>query len=216
GLLTALLHAQSGRLTLDDVSKLVRLNSIDMAPDGKSVAVVVSRANYEDNRFDTQLVVVDADSGKQRPLTYDRRAITSPRWSPTGDRIAFLAEVPPAAGTPGPPAPPKSQLFVLPMNGGDAQQVTKAGGGVSRFAWKPDGSALAYVATDEAEKKTGPERHNGSFEVGNDSILTQAPPMPKHIWLVPVAGGSPKRLTSGKWSVGTSDLSWSPDGKLIA
>jgi len=204
-LLSAALFGQSARLTLDHASNIVRLASVEVSPNGKCVAMVVSRPNYEDNRFDTELVLVDPASGEQRRLTFDRRGVASPKWSPSGDRIAFLAD---SAG--------KVQLFVMPMSGGDAQQLTHAANPVQRFAWRPDGAALAYVVADEAEKKTGAERHNGSFEVGNDSILTQAPPVAKHMWLVSANGGPARRLTSGSWSAGAGDLSWSPDGKLIA
>lgn len=207
-LLPALVFAQPAkRLDLDHLGKIVQLSSLQVSPDGKSLLLVASRPNYEDNRFDTQILWLDPQTGAQRPLTFDRRKITSPRWSPQGDRIAFLAQ---ATGT------EKSQLFVLAMQGGEAQQITKVASGVDAFEWKPDGSRFAFVSADEAEKKTGTERHNSSFEVGNDSIFTQAAPQPKHIWLVAAEGGSPKRLTSGANSVVANSLSWSPDGLQLA
>jgi dipeptidyl aminopeptidase/acylaminoacyl peptidase len=212
-LLAGALFGQSRRAaTLDDVTQFVRLAGVDIAPDGKSLVVIASRPNYEDNRFDTELLLVDPSTGRHRSLTHDRRGIKSPRWSPRRGFLAFLAQAP-ANGS----APAKTQLYVLPMNGGDAQQLTKSSESVDSFAWKPDGSTIAYVTTDPAEKKIGPERHNGAFEAGDDSILTQAAPRPKHIWLVSSAGGEPKRLTQGTWSVSaTSELSWSPGGKQLA
>ena len=56
-------------------------------------------------------------SGKPRTLTHDRRAVSFPRWSPAGDRLAFLATG----------ANAKPQIFVMPMTGGDAVQITKIG-----------------------------------------------------------------------------------------
>ena len=43
--------------------------------------------------------------------------------------------------------------------------------------------------------------------------------MNEHVWIVAASGGSPRRLTSGNWSVGldgTGPLSWSADGKTLA
>src|SRR4029079_10822234 len=76
---------------------------------------------------------------------------------------------------------------------------------------------------DEPEKKTGPERFNDSFEVGNDDFLTQSQVLSTHAWLVPADCGEARRLTSGSWSLPinhppgapASPLSWSPDGKSI-
>lgn len=210
-LLTAVLPGQSRRITIDDVTKFVRLAGIDIAPDGKSLAVVASRPNYEDNRFDTELLLVDSSTGKSRPLTYDRRGIKSPRWSPRGGMLAFLAQ---ARGDG--PASAKTQLYVLSMDGGEARQLTRSES-VDSFSWKPDGSAIAYVSIEAAVEKTGPERHNGSFEAGGGSILEQAAARPKHIWLVASTGGEARRLTRGVASVSTtSALSWSPDGRHLA
>ena len=72
---------------------------------------------------------------------------------------------------------------------------------VQQFAWSPDGRTIAYATEDEAEKKTGPERFNDSFEVGNDDFLIQSQALPTHAWLVPADGGEARRITSGSWSL---------------
>jgi dipeptidyl aminopeptidase/acylaminoacyl peptidase len=208
---TAVLAA---RFDLSSLGKLMRVSDPQISPDGKSIAVVVSKPNYEDNRFDADVVVIDIASHRQRVLTRDRRSVSSPRWSPSGDRLAFLA-----VGV-----PPKPQVFVLPMDGGDALQTTKSATGVQQFAWSPDGSRIAFVAEDERPKKTGEERHNDAFEVGNTDFLTLAEPMPAHLWVVASTGGAPRRLTSGSWSLPishppsppASPIAWSPDGQSLA
>src|SRR5438046_8775964 len=105
--------AQAKRIDLSDVQKLVNLSDPQIAPDGKSIACVVSRVNWTDDRFDANLVLVDIASGTQRTLTYDRKGIAAPRWSPDGDRLAFLA----TAGSGGQALPLE---FVLDMRGREA------------------------------------------------------------------------------------------------
>src|SRR5437879_4239373 len=117
--------AQTKRIDLSDVQKLVNLSDPQIAPDGKSIACIVSRVNWSDDRFDANLVLVDIASGAQRTLTYDRKGIAAPRWSPTGDRLAFLA----TAGSGDKAAP---QVYVLDMRGGEARQITEATNGVER------------------------------------------------------------------------------------
>ena len=75
---------------LKHLGRLVRVGDPQIAPDGKSIAVVVSRPNYAENRYDAQLVLVDVASQAQRVIS-DRRGLSQPRWSPSGERLAFLA-----------------------------------------------------------------------------------------------------------------------------
>src|SRR4249920_3713266 len=74
-----------------DRLRIVIPSSPDISPDGRSVALLASRANTKDNRWDPELLIVDVASGAQRPVAFDRRALASPRWSPDGGRLAFLA-----------------------------------------------------------------------------------------------------------------------------
>ena len=178
------------RFGIENLGQLVRVADPQISPNGKTIVAVVSRPNFEDNRYDADLVLIDVATRKQRVLTHDRRGVSFPRWSPNGDRLAFLATV----GA-------NAQVFVMSMGGGDPAQATKVSTGVQQFAWRPDGEALAIAATDEAPKKTGEERHNDVFEVGNNDFLTTSAPRPTHLWLVPVSGGEARRLTSGAWTL---------------
>lgn len=214
--------AESRPMSLEDLGDLVDLSEPRISPDGASVALVTSRADYDENRFTRQLVLVDVESGAIHPLTHDRPSVRQPRWSPEGDRLAFLA-----AGD-----DQKPQIFVLRLQGGEALRLTEAPEGVSSFAWRPDGEALAYVATDpkddgdgaaapgaEAAPKTPDEKHNRSFEVGDNVYLADEASRPSHLWLVAADGGEAKRLTSGRGGLVTffgRPFGWSPDGSRIA
>jgi dipeptidyl aminopeptidase/acylaminoacyl peptidase len=214
-LLAAAATLSAARFGIDSIGKIVRVTDPQISPDGRSITVVISRANYEENRYDGELTLVDVATRAQRVLTRDRRGITQARWSPDGTRLAFLATV-----------DAKPQLFVLPMNGGEAWQVTKSPTGVQQYAWRPGASGeIAYVAAEEAPKATGEERHNRAFEIQNNHFLVQEGQRPAHVWLIASDGKSaPKRLTSGAWTLPqtlppgapSSPLSWSPDGKRLA
>jgi dipeptidyl aminopeptidase/acylaminoacyl peptidase len=205
-------------LQFPDRFRMVNVSSPQIAPDGRSIAAVVSRANIKENRFDTELVLVDVASGALRSLTFERRGVTQPRWSPDGSSVAFLA----ITGT---GEPSRRQIYVAPMNGGDARPVTDAPNGVQQYAWSPEGARIAFVTTDEAPKAEDDfAKHNKSFEVREDDFLVRQQVRASHVWLVPAAGGTARRLTAGEWSVPSarppgplpSPINWSPDGKTIA
>jgi dipeptidyl aminopeptidase/acylaminoacyl peptidase len=196
-----------------DLTRQVRLSDPQLSPDGKTVAVVEARADLESDEFRSEIMLVEVQSGHIRPLTHERHHAASPHWSPSGDRIAFIA----------PDADKHGQLFVLPMSGGDALQLTKGKDGVSQFAWSPDGQSIAYAVADSKPELKGEDKFRTAFSVGNDDFTISEAVRPTHLWLVPAQGGEAKRLTSGMWSLPsslppgppTSPIAWSKDGKSI-
>lgn len=196
------------------VGKLLRISDPKISPDGKTLAVIVAHPDYDEDIYAADLALVDIATGKTRFLTHDRKTVSFPRWSPSGDRIAFLVS----------DSDKHNQLFVLDMAGGESLQVTKGQASIQQFAWKPDGTALAYAAADVPPKKNGADKFDDAFEVGDGSFLDKEKTPPTHLWLVPATGGEPRRLTSGNWTLPVafppgppaSPIAFTPDGaKLI-
>ncbi|HEY1313899.1 MAG TPA: S9 family peptidase [Steroidobacteraceae bacterium] len=225
------------RLDLADVAAVVRVSEPQLSPDGKSIVFVVARPNVKEARYDKSLVLVDVAGGSERVLTYDRKGVSSPRWSPSGQAIAFLdsaqptpAAAPAAGAAPAPPekppgaGSPKAEIFIMPMNGGDAHRITNSAQDVEQFAWSPDGREIAYAVADENPNQAEIDKHNDAFQVGDNDYLATAAALPSHLWLMPSSGGAARRLTSGTWSLPkgappsspASPLAWSADGKSIA
>jgi dipeptidyl aminopeptidase/acylaminoacyl peptidase len=213
--LLASLHpaAANQPVTLRDLLRIVRLSDPHIAPDGKSVALVETRPDAEHDQGYSEIALVDVANHTIRPITRDRHHAASPRWSPTGTALAFLA----------PDSAKKLQIFVLPMIGGDPNQITHAKDDVVQFAFSPDGQQVAYVTTDPAPDRKGEDKYRDAFQVGNTDYLAREKPRPSHLWLVPAVGGNARRLTSGDWSLPiilppgppASPLKFSKDGKSI-
>ncbi|HKT42544.1 MAG TPA: S9 family peptidase [Rhodanobacteraceae bacterium] len=196
---------------LDDLQRLVKLSDPQLSPDGKSVAVVVSTPVWKTDKHDTGIDVVEVASGAKRSLTRDREDVSSPRWSPDGTRLAFLAKDDKTR---------QSQIYVMPMAGGDAQRITDAKEGVDEFTWSPDGSRIAYITQDPPVNEKAIKAHNKVFQVTDGNFLLRKALAPWHLWVVAATGGTATRLTEGDYSLqtdqeGATPLVWSRDGKSI-
>jgi len=221
-LFIALLNAFSYHLfaqkkfELADYARLVNISDPQISPDGKSVVLVVSRPDYVNNRFNAELVLIDVASGNKRVLTQERITVSSPRWSPNGAQLAFIAKA-------GLGKDATNQIFILSMLGGEAKQMTKAPKGVQHFAWSPNSTDIAYAALNEPKNKAEIEKGFTAFEIANNDMFVGSQPLPAHMWLVNAVTGENKRLTDGDWSLPlvippgppSSPFSWSPDGKTI-
>src|SRR5258706_1242328 len=201
-------------LSLEDLRLLVGISSVETPPDGTTIAVVVPRANFAENKNEPQLCAVDVAAGTTRPLTFGRARVSDPAFAPDGRSLAFVA--PDAAG--------HAQVWLLALAGGEARCWTNSLSGVSQFSWRPDGRAIAYAGEDEPPKLEGEARHIHTIRIGDQDLFLKEPIQPQHIWIQPLADGPAKRLTSGSWSLefvlppssGASPLSWSKDGREIA
>jgi len=205
------------KFEITDYAKFVNITDPQLSPDGKSVVIVVSRPDYTQNRYNAELVLIDVVSGKKRSLTsQDRFSVSSPRWSPNGEQLAFISKA-------GSGKDALNQIFLLSMSGGEARQITKAPRGVQHFAWSPNSVDIAYAALNEAKNKAEIEKGFTGFEITNNDMFISTQPQPSHIWLANTISAENKRLTDGNWSLPlvippsapSSPFSWSPDGKTI-
>ena len=183
-----------------------------ISPDGKRVVYELQKTNWEDNAFDRNLWIADIAAGESHALTSAKKSSTNPVWSPDGKWIAFLSDRPgQITGTP----EGKKQLYVIPADGGEAQQLTKMESDVNDLAWAPDSKRIAFSASD-VEPKTLKDRKE---KYGEYSVV-HADYQMTHLWTIEIPAESaptaePKRLTDGdKFSAG--DFSWSPDGTRMA
>ena len=198
---------------LSDLQKIVSLGDPQISPDGRRIAVIVSTPDFKTDKSQQEIDLVDVASGTRRALTWKREDLSSPRWSPDGTRLAFIAKDAQSK---------KNQLYVMPMDGGDAMRLTEARQGVDSYSWSPDGKQIAFVSADEAANAKAIKAHDDAFQVTDNHFLTRAALTPWHLWLVPSAGGTPKRLTEGSFSLQTDqqdsapEPAWSRDGRSLA
>jgi dipeptidyl aminopeptidase/acylaminoacyl peptidase len=170
-----------------------------ISPDGKYVAYEVSKTNWEENAFETEIWVARvAAPHDPYQLTTGKKSSSIPRWSPDGHELAFLSD-----------RDGKKQIYVISLMGGEARQVSKAEAAVNAFKWMPDGKALVYTASDATSKEMKDRKEKyGDFEIVKSEYEMT------NLWLQPVEGKA-TRITSAK-DFSVTGFSISPDGAKIA
>ena len=195
---------------LTDLRRLVQVGSAEISPDGRQIAILVSRPDWKEAKSHSELDLVNVADGSIRPLTFERDGVGSPKWSPTGDRLAFVA----------PDTAKKGQIWILNMKGGDPIRRTDSRTGVASYSWSPDGRTIAYVAQDTVPDPKAIKHHEDVFQITLGNYQIRAAVEPSHLWIVPADSGKAKRLTAGRWSLktepgGAAEPAWSHDGKSL-
>jgi dipeptidyl aminopeptidase/acylaminoacyl peptidase len=211
--------------------KLHRVGAPQISPDGKWVAYAVATPDMDANRNASNLWMVSTDSGAPIQLTQSGRD-TSPVWSPDGKMLAFVSS---RSG--------ESQVYVLPMDGGEAHAWTHLSSGADVIKWSPDGKTIAFTssvypdckddacnkAREEAKEKNKVKAHVAeSLLYRHWNHWTEG--KRSHLFVVPApanaaqteASGAPRDLTAGaNYDVPPdvrgeeNDLNFSPDGSEI-
>lgn len=186
-------------MTIVDLINVPSLYDPQLSADGSQLLYVLSEADWEKNRTVSHIWRVDADGANTLQLTHGEDGEGSPRWSPDGELIAFLAERGDDEG---------DQIYLLKVAGGEAYPLSEHATGVSEIAWSPDGAWIYFRATDEKseEQKAREEKKNDVYAFDEDYRQT-------HLWRVSVESGEEERVTEGEYSVLSYELS--RDGDMV-
>jgi dipeptidyl aminopeptidase/acylaminoacyl peptidase len=223
GVMLCSLWAQRQPFTFDAMMKLGRVSEPALSPDGKTVAFTVRYVDFEANRSKPQIYVVPVSGGEPKAITKDGNN-ERPRWSPDGKRLAFIST---RSGS--------AQVWLMDPDGGNAKQVTTLATEAAGVLFAPDGKSLVFTSdvypdcpSDfcnkdrmEAEQKSKVKARTYTSLLYRHWNEWQGARR-KHVFVVPVEGGTPKDLTPGNRDVppfslgGPDDYAVSPDSKEVA
>jgi dipeptidyl aminopeptidase/acylaminoacyl peptidase len=210
------LFAQTRGMTSEDYFAFETLGDPRFSPDGSTIAFVVTTVDQKQNRRRSAIWSVPADGSREpMPMTTAPQSSNSPRWSPDGKAIAFLSARPAAGDAAG--ETPRTQVWLLPLGGGEPRRITSLLNGASSFQWSPDGRQLVVVGRsgpNDTAKSPSDVRHyrHANYKFNDSGWFDDKR---THLWVVDAASGASAQITSGDdWN--DSDPQWSPDGRNIA
>lgn len=215
-------HAQSEKavspLTAEDIFELEWADDPQVSPDGTQ-AIYIRRFNdVMTDRTRGHLWLVNLDGSGHEPLLADEHSYRSPRWSPDGQRIAYMRSVGGQTG-----------LYVHYLKSGRDALIGTFARGPGSLTWSPDGTMLAFTMAVEVNgsdtvKAKPPRKPEGAKWAEPPVVIDRARYRTNgsgfldlaydHIFVMPSEGGTARQLTSGDFNH-NGTLSFAPDGEQI-
>lgn len=200
-------------ITSMDLLTMRDVIGLQISPDGRSVAYVVSQAVHETNSYRTALFVVGTEPGSvpinlgsASPPHWDRLGQyirISPQWSPDSQYITLLMG-----------EKDKKQIWRWHRAGGKPEQLTHNASDVQSYEWRPDGRQIIFTTVDpissEEIKKISErgilydsyagEGFEASIRPGDAEHIARAAiatkPRRKQVWVYDLATGTERKATA--------------------
>ncbi len=237
-LLFANLEAQQQKrvITHADVFTMKRVADPVVSPDGRFAVFSVTEPDYDPAKQSSDLWIAPTDgSAAPRKLTFTRGGESGATFSPDGKWLAFSAKR---------DGDDAAQIYLLPLEGGEAKRVTSISTGAESPRFRPDGKAILFESTvyqgaktDEEQKKIAAERKGRKWNARMyetfpirywnawlDDMrphvfvqdLNDAPPKAKDL-LAGTKLDASKGFSGAFSPLGGQQLSavWAPDGKSV-
>ena len=215
---------QERRFTIDDLLKVHRVGDPQVSPKGDLVAFTITDVDRAANKSTTQIYVVPLGGGEPRQLTNDEHSSASPRWSPDGEKLAFISA-----------RDGESQIWTIDVSSGALKKITSISTGAGDPVWSPDGKWLAFVSDVYPECKDDACNKRRAEEVAQNKVKAHVAErllyrhwkswkdgMRSHVFVVSASGGEARDLTPGDYDAppfslgGMTDYAFSPDSKELA
>jgi dipeptidyl aminopeptidase/acylaminoacyl peptidase len=201
---------------MNDIFDIQYANDIQISPDGKQI--VYRRIGYDimSDKNVGNLWILNTDGSNHQKLTLKDDSEFSPRWSPSGDRIAFISQ-----GKDG------SEIFMYWIQSSKMARMTQLAQSPSSLSWSNDGMSLAFcmfVPSPAPVIAQIPKSPKGAKWAKKPRITDRLnhesdgrgyiPTGYSHIFVMPSEGGAVRQLSSGNFHH-RGNLSWAKDNKSI-
>ena len=177
-----------------------------VSPDGSKMVYTVNEAvmTADKSEFVTQIWLANLATKQNIQLTFGDKSSSNPKWSPDGNWIAFTSNR----------KDNRNNLYLLSLNGGEAEPLTELKSGVAGFAWSPDGRSIAFTMTDpKSEEEEKNDKGKNDFRWIDENVKVAR----LYVLSIQKDGNGkrePRKLTTENYHVGEFD--WSSDGSRIA
>ncbi len=212
GLVSAQARAAGRPLAPQDWLRFRPVSDIRIAPDGATVAYVVTNYDKDKDESIGDLWTVNWAGTANTQLTHGD-SVSEPAFGPDGRSLSYLATHPDGG----------SQLWVRDLRTGSTRPLTHVDQEIVSYAWSADGARVALVMRDEEapaskgkDEKKSPKPiviNAFQFKADKEGYLTDK--WRSHLYLLDVKSGALSALTADPKRI-DSEAAFSPDGKWLA
>eukprot|EP00761_Pharyngomonas_kirbyi_P014454 gb/GECH01014484.1/.p1 GENE.gb/GECH01014484.1/~~gb/GECH01014484.1/.p1 ORF type:complete len:698 (+),score=186.10 gb/GECH01014484.1/:1-2094(+) len=141
--------------TSDKFTQVKRLSSLCVSPNGRYAVFSISQFNSSEKKMSSALFRIDLNSLDSEPFPLTTvspsMSVSSPTFSPDSKFVAFISKR---------ENDKTEQIYIIPIDGGEAQRLSSFPISVGHLRWSPDNRRIFFVAAvypDKNMKETAEE-----------------------------------------------------------
>ncbi|MCP4975831.1 MAG: S9 family peptidase [Maribacter sp.] len=208
--------AQKKKFSYLDLYDLQYASDPQISPNGEWIVYRRMKMDIMKDHAIGNLWIIKANGSQHQKLTSREHSESSPRWSPTGDKLTFVSDTDEG-----------SEIYMFWVMSNKIAKISQLPFSPGSLTWSPKGDQLAFSMNQEKKPPViakMPKKPKGAKWADEaritDRVYHEADgkgyikPGFNHIFVIPVNGGAPRQITSGDYHH-RGKLSWTKDGKEI-
>ena len=199
-----------------DVFELEWVTSPQISPDGRQVVYERRGMDIMNDRKTSRLWLVNTDGSGHIKLTNREVNESSPKWSPDGNRIAFVSSTENG-----------SEIYLYWIANGRIARLTQLDRSPRHLTWSPDGTQLVFsklVPEKAPQLVSPPSKPKGAKWADHPRVTTRlkheadgsgyTEPGFNHYFIIPAEGGTARQVSLGNLHYRNAPV-WTNDGKSL-